>query len=91
MMKQHCRIFTASAILVLFLFAPWTGAGWFHQHPSDPSCQVCKVLHASQADVAHLSKAPEPLGSSQRVIDAVTIAPANRLLSIPQGRAPPQA
>jgi hypothetical protein len=85
------RAIRTTALLALILFAAWIGSAWLHAHAADPSCQICKALHASQANLVGPGGSPAPLESSGRV--AAPAAPATGILdeTIPQGRAPPTA
>ena len=80
-----------AALLTLLLFAGWVGAGWLHVHPTDPSCQICKDLHANQADVASAPETHAPLVSLGSVASIQSDDTGKPTETTPRGRAPPQA
>jgi hypothetical protein len=87
--RLMCR--TQAALLALALFTLWLGSGIFHSHPADANCQICKDLHASQAEVVHVDMALAPLPSSERVAPDEPLSRFEQRLPTPQGRSPPQA
>lgn len=69
----------------------WVAAGALHEHPGDPGCQVCKLLHHGAADVIRPVqwRATRPVG--QAVTPPSTSPSLGFAPSTPPGRAPPLA
>ncbi len=80
-----------TALLALLFFAGYVGAGWLHAHPADPGCQICKDLHANQADVAPATGTRATLVSLGAVALPSHDDTGNPTETTPRGRAPPQA
>jgi hypothetical protein len=79
------------ASLVLALFLSWLGTALVHAHPTDPTCQFCKVVHNAPADLVRRSSVPEPLRATERMAAPATSQPHHPDIAAPQGRAPPVA
>ena len=78
-------------IIALIFFSAWLCAGWLHEHPDASSCQVCKELATSAAEVVRHQTAPEPPSVPERIRSAVPDAWTELFASLPHGRAPPTA
>ena len=80
-----------AALTALAAIAIWVGAGPLHEHPGDPGCQVCKLLHNGAADVVNPTTLPAAHGVGQALVAAAD-APALAVTpATPPGRAPPLA
>ena len=81
----------APVLLALLLFGVWLCAGWLHEHPDASSCQVCKELAASAAEVVRFQAVPEPPYIPERIAATRDSAPHELFATLPHGRAPPAA
>ena len=77
------------AVLVLALFCSWLGTALAHEHAPDPTCQFCKVVHNSPADLVRRSPGSEPARVAERLVSLPTSTILAPDLVVPQGRAPP--
>lgn len=75
--------------IVLALFGLWVGWGAAHQHVEDPTCQLCKLLHHSAAELGRPPDAAEPDRASERLATLPSKAPAHLAIPHPNVRAPP--
>ena len=79
------------AALALALFLSGLGAALVHDHPTEPTCQVCKLVHNAPADLVRRISAPEPLRAAERIASPAAAELHYPDLVVPQGRAPPSA
>ena len=81
-----------AALAALAAIAIWVAAGPLHEHPGDPGCQVCKLLHNGAADAAvNPTTLPAAHGARQALV-ATAEAPALAVTpATPPERAPPLA
>lgn len=77
--------------LALALFLAGLGTALAHVHPTEPTCQVCKLVHHTPADLVRRTSSPEPLRATERLAPCSADAPHHADLAVPQGRAPPSA
>lgn len=90
-MRQNRVMGRRLVLLALVLFGAWLCAGWLHEHPDASSCQVCKELAASAADVVRYQAAPEPPQTPERIRTATWDVSLEFFVALPHGRAPPTA
>ncbi len=80
-----------AVVALLLVFAGWCGLSFFHDHPTDPTCQVCKLLHAGAADLVDPVAGP-PTAAVVAWVRPERGAPAvAHTRATPPGRAPPRA
>ena len=78
------------ALVALLLFGIWVGAAILHEHPGAP-CQICRDLQASQVDVASPVEPPRVEAPPERLAESEPSTLVALLLTVPEGRGPPQA
>ena len=75
--------------IVLALFSLWVGWGAAHQHVEDPTCQLCKLLHHSAAELGGPPDASPPDRANERLATLPSEAPDPLAVPRPNVRAPP--
>lgn len=88
-MSRHRALGRPFVLLALLLFGAWLCAGWLHEHPDASSCQICKELAASAADIVRYQAAPEPPQTPERIRTTAGNLASQFFVKLPQGRAPP--
>lgn len=79
------------AVFALALFFSGLGMALSHDHPSGPTCEVCKLAHNTPADLTRRTAAPEPLPAAERIALPAAAHLIHSDLVVPRGRAPPIA
>ena len=87
--SRRTSLRTTFALVALALLVAWLGAGVLHHHDPAPNCQFCKVVPGGVADLTPLTHAAAPPVATERVSPSPVDYPAERLATIPRGRAPP--
>lgn len=75
-------------LATLSLLLCWIAIGVIHQHPDDPTCEICKLLHSGAARLGTPPSSPDP-GTFERVSLPATEHHARILPPRHQVRGPP--
>jgi hypothetical protein len=79
------------AVFALALFLSGLGTALAHDHPTGPTCEVCKLAHNTPADLVRRTSAPEPLSAVERIAVPAAAHLRHPDPVAPRGRAPPIA
>jgi hypothetical protein len=78
-------------MFALALFLSGLGTALAHDHPTGPTCEVCKLAHNTPGDLVRRTTPPEPLRAAERIALPAAAHFHHPELVVPQGRAPPVA
>jgi hypothetical protein len=79
------------SLLILAVVTAWFAAAAFHHHGAPSACDVCKVLHSTQATLpCHAPRLAQDLRAHRQDASPVEVLSSVRLPR-PHGRAPPAA